>query len=34
LGNALDFVIHGTQMILTVFLGIIAWVWLLMNSEK
>jgi uncharacterized protein (TIRG00374 family) len=34
LGNALAFVIHGTQMILTVFLGIIAWVWLLMNTEK
>lgn len=33
-GNAMALVIHGAQMLLTVFLGIIAWIWLLYKTEK
>lgn len=34
MGNAMAFVIHGAQMILTIVLGIIAWIWLLVKTEK
>lgn len=34
MGNAMAFVIHGAQMILTIFLGIVAWIWLLVKTEK
>ncbi|MES2778633.1 MAG: lysylphosphatidylglycerol synthase transmembrane domain-containing protein [Bacteroidota bacterium] len=33
-GNAMAFVIHGAQMILTICLGIVAWIWLLVKTEK
>lgn len=33
-GNAMALVIHGAQMLLTIFLGIIAWIWVLYKTEK
>jgi glycosyltransferase 2 family protein len=33
-GNAMAFVIHGAQMTLTIVLGIIAWIWILLKTEK
>jgi glycosyltransferase 2 family protein len=34
MGNAMAFVIHGAQMMLTILLGIVAWIWLLIKTEK
>jgi uncharacterized membrane protein YbhN (UPF0104 family) len=34
LGNAMAFVIHGLQMVMTICLGIIAWIWILIKTEK
>ncbi|MES2560446.1 MAG: lysylphosphatidylglycerol synthase transmembrane domain-containing protein [Bacteroidota bacterium] len=33
-GNAMAFVIHGAQMVLTLLLGIAAWIWVLVKTEK
>ncbi len=34
MGNAMAFIIHGAQMILTILLGISCWIWLLIYSQK
>lgn len=34
LGNALAFVIHGAQMILTLILGLFCWIWMMYRYEK
>lgn len=34
LGNALAFVIHGAQMILTLALGLFCWIWMMYRYEK
>lgn len=33
-GNAMAFVIHGAQLLLTFALGLVAWIWLLYKFER
>ncbi len=34
MGNAMAFIIHGAQMVLTILLGVCCWIWLLIYSQK
>lgn len=34
MGNAMAFIIHGAQMVLTILLGMCCWIWLLIYSQK